>query len=218
MKYCLRQKRNLVRFINHYSEILDHASTKVHPSDELVGGKIILIKDSDKLFGIIKNEKNNLIKAGNEAYDMLFITPPSLVNDKDGYRCFKLLGEFERNNILLWDGTNDDNRLEFSVDMSESRIVQYESSRGLEGWTVCCLNYDEFMQIKERQFDPNTEGNALFLQSAEETKKKYLLNWALLPMTRAIDTLIITLKDDNNTYSESLLRLAEQHPDYVRII
>lgn len=149
---------------------------------------------------------------------MLFITPPSLVDDKDGYRCFKLLEEFERKDIRLWDGTNDDNRLEFSVDMSESRIVQYESSRGLEGWTVCCLNYDEYMQIKERQFDPNTEGNALFLQSPEETKKKYMLNWALLPMTRAIDTLIITLKDGNNTYSESLLRLAEQHLDYVKII
>lgn len=101
----------------------------------------------------------------------------------------KLLGEFERKNVLLWDETNDDNRLEFSADMSESRVVQYESSRGLEGWTVCCLNFDE-----------------------------YMLNWALLPMTRAIDTLIITLHDENNTYSESLLKIAEQHPDYVRII
>lgn len=218
LKYCLRQKRNLVRFINHYSEMLDPTSTKVHPSDELVGGKIVIVKDPDKLYETIKNEKNDLIKAGNEAYDMLLISPPSLVDSKDGKRSFKLLGEFECKNILLWDGTNDDSRLEFSVDMSESRVVQYESSRGLEGWTVCCLNFDEYMQIKESQFDPNTEGNALFLQSAEETKKKYLLNWALLPMTRAIDTLIITLKDENNTYSESLLRLAEQHPDYVRII
>lgn len=39
-----------------------------------------------------------------------------------------------------------------------------------------------------------------------------------LPMTRAIDTLIITLHDENNTYSESLLKIAEQYPDYVRII
>lgn len=218
LKYCLRQKRNLVRFINHYSEIIDPASSKVHPSDELVGGKIIIIKDSDKFYTVIKKEKNALIKAGNEPYDMLFITPPSLVDNKEGGRLFKLLGEFEHKDVRLWDGTNDENRLEFSVDMSESRVVQYESSRGLEGWTVCCLNFDEYMQIKESQFVPNTERNALFLQSSEEIKKKYMLNWALLPMTRAIDTLVITLKDENNIYSESMLRLAEQHPDYVKII
>lgn len=47
--------------------------------------------------------------------------------------------------------------------MSESRGVQYESSRGLEGWPVCCMNFDEYMQIKESQFDLSTEGNALFL-------------------------------------------------------
>lgn len=214
----MRQKRNLVRFINHYSEIIDPASSKVHPSDELVGGKIIIIKDSDKFYTVIKKEKNALIKAGNEPYDMLFITPPSLVDNKEGCRLFKLLGEFEHKDVRLWDGTNDENRLEFSVDMSESRVVQYESSRGLEGWTVCCLNFDEYMQTKESQFVPNTERNALFLQSSEEIKKKYMLNWALLPMTRAIDTLVITLKDENNIYSESMLRLAEQHPDYVEII
>lgn len=171
LKFCLRQKRNLVRFINHYSEMIDSTSTKVHPSDELVGGEIIIVKDSDKLFSTIKNEKNDLIKAGNEAYDMLFITPPSLVNSKDGNRSFKLLGEFERKNVLLWDGTNDDNRLEFSVDMSESRVVQYESSRGLEGWTVCCLNFDEYMQIKESQFDPNTEGKLRKLRHPLRSRK-----------------------------------------------
>ena len=80
------------------------------------------------------------------------------------------------------------------------------------------MNFDEYMQIKENQFDPDTEGNALFLQSAEETKKKYLLNWALLPMTRAIDTLIITLKDESSKYSGELLKLAERYPDYVSIL
>lgn len=218
LKYCLRQKRNLVSFVNHYSETIDPSSGKVYPSDELVGGKIIIIKNPDLFYRTIKTEKNELIKAGNEPYDMLFISPPSLVENEDGQRWFRLRRDFERKDILLWDGTNDDNRLEFSVDMSESRVVQYESSRGLEGWTVCCLNFDEYMQVKEKQFDPNTEGNELFLRSAEETKKKYMLNWALLPMTRAIDTLIITLKDLNNIYSDSLLKLADQHPDYVRVI
>jgi len=218
LKYCLRQKRNLVKFVNNYSEVIDSASSKVHSSDEMIGGKIVIIKNSENFYYTVKTEKNNMIKAGNAAYDMLFIVPPTLVENESGHRHFMMKGEFERKGILLWDGTNDENRLDFSADLSESRVVQYESSRGLEGWTVCCLDFDDYMQIKENQFDPDTEGNALFLQSAEEAKKKYLLNWALLPMTRAIDTLIITLRDENSKYSKSLLELAEKHPDYVNII
>lgn len=111
-----------------------------------------------------------------------------------------------------------DNRLEFSIDLNESRVLQYESARGLEGWTVCCMNFDEYMQIKEQQYDPSMEGDALLLERAEERKKKYLLNWAMIPLMRAIDTLIITLEDENSYYSRQLLKLAEQHPDYVRVL
>lgn len=218
LKQCLRQKRNLVKFINACAEVIDPTHAKVRSSDEMIGGNVIIIKDTDRIFSAITAEKRALLKAGNEAYDMLVIVPPTLVENEEGHRHFKRLAEFEHKDILLWDGTNDDNRSDFSVDLNASRVVQYESSRGLEGWTVCCFDFDEYMQIKERQFDPNTEGNALFLQSAEEKKKKYLLNWALLPMTRAIDTLIITLKDERNMYSEALLKIADQHSDYISVV
>ena len=119
---------------------------------------------------------------------------------------------------MLWDGTNADNRLEFSINLDESRVVHYESSRGLEGWTVCCMNFDEYMQIKEKQYNPDVENNALLLESAEERKSKYLLNWATIPLTRAIDTLIITLHNEKSYYSLQLLKLAEQHPDYIKVL
>lgn len=218
LKYCLRQKKNLVKFINHYMELEYPSGNKVIPSEELRGGKVIIVKDKEKLFTTIKNEKNALIKAGNVPYDLLFIVPSTMVEMVEGYRSFKLIKEFERKDILLWDGTNEDNRIEFSTNLEESRVLQYESSRGLEGWTVCCMDFDEYMKIKEQQYDPNTESNALLLESAEERKRKYLINWALIPMTRAIDTLIITLHDEQSYYSMQLLRLAEQHPDYVRVV
>lgn len=170
------------------------------------------------MFSTIKAERNELKKYGNESYDLLFIVPPTMVKNEEGHRRFSMIKEFEKKDILLWDGTNEDNRLEFSIDLNESRVLQYESARGLEGWTVCCMNFDEYMQIKEQQYDPDIEGNALLLESAEERKKKYLLNWAMIPLTRAIDTLIITLNDEKSYYSMQLLKLAEQHPDYVRVL
>lgn len=218
LRYCLRQKRNLVKFINHYSEMMELSSSKIVPSEELVGGKIIIIKDKNQFFHTIKNEKNELIKSGNESYDLLFIVPSTMVENDGLHRHFKKIKEFERKGILLWDGTNEDNRSEFAFDLNESRVLQYESARGLEGWTVCCLNFDEYMKIKEQQYDPNLESNALLLESATERKKKYLLNWAMIPLTRAIDTLIITLDDEKSYYSMQLLKLAEQHSDYVRVL
>ena len=218
LKCCLRQKRNLIKFINHYSKLLDSSCNKVIPSENLIGGKVIIIKDKEKLFHIIKTEKDQLKKAGNEPYDLLFIVPPTLVENDNGHRKFRLIKEFERNNILLWDGTNADNRIEFSINLNESRVVQYESSRGLEGWTVCCMNFDAYMQIKEKQYNSNLEANVLFLESGAERKRKYLLNWAMIPFTRAIDTLIITLDNEKSYYSMQLMILAEQNPDYVTVL
>ena len=80
------------------------------------------------------------------------------------------------------------------------------------------MDFDEFMQIKEKQFNPNEGGNPLLLESAEDRKKKYLLNWAMIPLTRAIDTLIITLQDEKSYYSAQLLNLAQQHPDYIKLL
>lgn len=218
LKHCLRQKRNLVRFNNLYSQMQNCSNHEMIPSEELFGGKIILLLNHDEFYHTLKIEKQELLKVGNEPYDMLFISPPSLVEERDGHRCFKMMKGFERNGFLLWDGTNEDNRLEFPIDLAESRVVQYESARGLEGWTVCCMYFDEYMETKEIQYNPDTEDNALFLENAEEKRRKYLLNWAQIPLTRAIDTLIITLKDKESVYSKQLLRLADEHPDFIRVI
>ncbi len=217
LKYCLRQKRNLVKFVNAFSGLLDPSRNKIIASENLVGGKVIIIENADRFYQTIKAEKNALQRLGNEAYDLLFIVPPSLVVQNEE-RCFSLYKEFEHEGLLLWDGTNENNRLEYSIDIEQSRVLQYESVRGLEGWTVCCMNYDEYMDIKEQQFIPDTKGSALFLESIEDKKKRYLVNWALIPLTRAIDTLIITLKNSDSKYSRMMLQLAKKYPDYVQVI
>lgn len=217
LRYCLRQKRNLVRFVNSYTKIMGDSHNAIVPSDSLVGGKVILILNDDEFYNVIREEKKEMLKAGNEAYDLLFITPSSLVQNELGQNSFKLLRQFEQNGLLLWDGTNENNRIDFSMDIEESRVLQYESVRGLEGWTVCCMYFDEYMELKEKAYIPDTEGNALFLESKEEKKKRFMLNWATIPFTRAIDTLIITLKNKDSAVSKQLIKLAEDHSDYIRI-
>jgi hypothetical protein len=217
LKYCLRQKRNLVKFVNLFSSEIDPSSNKIIPLEKIVGGKVLVISHQEKFFETVKKEKTELKKAGNEPYDFLFIVPYTLVDHSEGNH-FKYSDEFDKNHISLWDGTNNENRSEFPVDLDQSRVLQYESSRGLEGWTVCCINFDEFMDIKEERYVPKEEGNPLLLESPEDRYRKYILNWATIPFTRAIDTLIISLKDTESKYSKILLKLANEHPDYIQVV
>lgn len=217
LKYCLRQKRNLIKFINQYACMYTTDYNKIIPSDKMAGGKIIVIKDKTQFFDVAKKELKNIKKSENAPYDMLFLTPSTLVNH-DGERCFSMIKDFDRRGILLWDGTNENTRLEFAMDMEQARVLQYESARGLEGWSVCCIDFDEFLRIKMQQYVPTNDSNALFLESAEDKKMKYLLNWALIPFTRAIDTLIISLSDCESSEAKKIIELAEKNPDYVEII
>ena len=53
------------------------------------------------------------------------------------------------------------------------------------------------------------------LESPEERKKRYLYNWAMIPLTRAIDTLIVSLSEENANIGVILKEIAEECPDIV---
>lgn len=215
LKYCLRQKNNLIKFLNHYSELTGKYGSKMLASEKLPGGKIIVVEDKSKLFDIHRQEMKKLIEVGNIAYDMLYLVPNTMVvkNNRNNY--FKFTDEYEKEGIFFWDGTNEENRNSYSIQPDEIRLLQYDSSRGLEAWTVCCLDFDVFLESKKSIFDVEKSASSLLLESLEERKNKYLLNWAMIPMTRAIDTLIITLANSDSEIGRALKKISEECKDYV---
>ena len=213
LKYCLRQKENLVAFINAYSQKLDILGSKVLTKNNMPGGKVIITTD-DKLFDVHNQEMQRLCDAGNIAYDMLYLVPHTLVRKSYGESSFALKTQFEQNGIMVWDGTVSSNRDGYSIDAEEVRVLQYDSARGLEGWTVACLDFDEFLEEKSAEYQDGSV-DALMLESPEERKKKYLYNWAMIPLTRAIDTLVITIKNPDSKTASLLREIAEEHPDFV---
>ena len=46
-------------------------------------------------------------------------------------------------------------------------------------------------------------------------KKKSVFLWSLMPLTRPIDTLVITLKDPNSKVGQMLQQLANDYRDFV---
>jgi hypothetical protein len=145
---------------------------------------------------------------------MLYLVPHSLVCKTDGNVSFSLKKEFEKNSIFIWDGTNQDNRDNYSISSDEVRVLQYDSARGLEGWTVVCLDFDEFLREKMDEYIEEP-GDALLLESPEEKKKKYLFNWAMIPLTRAIDTLVIVIKDMDSEEARCFKEISNECSDYV---
>jgi hypothetical protein len=191
----------------------------------LIGGKIVIslkayTKELHELH--IKECKSK----GNSEYEMLFLVPPSLVTKGatiNKYQetvkssSFKLKSEFEDMGIKIWDGTSLDLRSEYVVDVNQHRLLQYESCRGLEGWTVVCLELDQFIKWKLEKFSDDGF-NELALESIDERRHKFVYLWSLIPLTRAIDTLIITIKDPRSEVATFLRKVYEENPDFIQWI
>jgi hypothetical protein len=223
-KKGLRQEVNLISFVNEYAKQAG-VVWEIEPKQELIGGKIII---STK--GYTQELHNEQLKhckdCENSEYEMMFLVPPNLVSKtqteneygkKLDVRKFKLTSEFAKMGISLWDLTNTDLRTQYAVELTQHRLLQYESCRGLEGWTVVCLELDEFIRSKFENFKEE-ETNELALESFDEKRRKFVYLWSLIPLTRAIDTLVITIKNKDTDVYKYLRKAYERYPDFIQWI
>jgi hypothetical protein len=81
----------------------------------------------------------------------------------------------------------------------------------LEGWVAVCYELDEIIRCKSQdiQIDENVIGDPHTL------RMQATYQWIMMPLTRAIDTLIITVKDTNSPIADMLRSVAKQHGDFV---
>jgi hypothetical protein len=114
----------------------------------------------------------------------------------------------------VWDGTTTAGRASFPQDVTEHRVVKYESCRGLEGWTVVCLDLDHFF---DRQLREGLKTDRDLLESPEEAALRFAARWCLIPFTRAIDTLVVQI-DPRSRLAERLLPLARTYKDFVELL
>ena len=213
---CLRQKNNLVSFILDYCNQVG-LDWRVEPKDGLGGGEIIIVAgdyDLDLHREIVKKCKD----AHCENYDILFLVPDRAIDKSDPVKPhFKLYDEFLASGIPLYDGTNPNVRNGYPVLDGTCRLFDYESCRGLEGWAVVCMGFDELIKTKRNHFViPQNDG--LALKSPKQLEDEFVYLWSLMPLTRAVDTLVITLNDKQGDMASLFRRLAVRHPDFVRFI
>ena len=62
------------------------------------------------------------------------------------------------------------------------------------------------------------ETNELALESFDEKRRKFVYLWSLIPLTRAIDTLVITIKNKESDVCKYLRKTYERYPDFIQWI
>lgn len=118
-----------------------------------------------------------------------------------------------------WLGAVDDkNKLSFPSP-NEVRIINYESCRGLEGWSVMCLNIDQFFESQANSSDAEKYllSEDMYL-TKEQRAAMYAITWVLMASTRAIDTLYLQMSQTNNEFSKLCKEYTILYPEKCIII
>ena len=206
----MRQKTNLVNFVNAFASKLNVNWNVRHTAlDQWAGGKVIVMDNYDS--NTHSRLQQDCKEAGGDNYDMLFLVPyqmaPHCAIDNNSSIKPIDLDLWKKYGICLFDGTSTDKE-QYTVDTNECRLYQYDSCRGLEGWATICFKFDVLIENKiklAKQIDFPAE---LALRSKEDREKEYAFLWSLMPLTRAIDTLVITLHDSNSMIGKILKEMA----------
>jgi hypothetical protein len=82
----------------------------------------------------------------------------------------------------------------------------------LEGWICVNIKIDDFYQYKCETFvDINEQQN---FKTDEQKKSEFATHWLLIPLTRAIDTLVLNLENPDTHLYRVLREIHTSKPDW----
>jgi hypothetical protein len=115
----------------------------------------------------------------------------------------------------VWDGTSRDVREHFPTHRDQLRFVQYDSCRGLEGWTAINFQLDTLWDYKHSQWF--SEGHVVddLYRTAGESASEHASRWVMIPLTRAIDTLVINIKPQDSFVRDALTSVYQKRRDFM---
>ena len=218
LKVCLRMKNNLVTFVNQFAQELDLLEWELSPNNDASGGKVKIYEGDlkhnmaefyDRIAAEAKSDKNEIV-------DLLTCVPPNLVDHK------KTPPSSPGRKLLetgkdIWDATSvhDGTRSSYPTNLDQFRIVQYDSCRGLEGWTTINFGLDDFFAYKYRSAQKTYMDSPNKLLSKNEYANRAAALWLMIPLTRAMDTLVININGRECQVKTALKNIAEKFPDFI---
>ena len=212
-------KANLALFVDELASELGLQNWDLEPNPEANGGRVIIVEgDLASDTELYKQLSTEAAELGNYPIDLLACVPPSMVNH----------GETQANSvpghtliaagIEVWDASDIDVREYFPTDRNAIRILQYDSCRGLEGWTVINFGFDEFWDYKFNQGMEAPPSMDDEMASPEEVATTFASRWAMIPLTRAMDTLVINVSTRSSQIKTALAQVCERRGDFTQWI
>jgi hypothetical protein len=193
---CLRMKAALAQFANALAEELGFgdyfASRELHD-------RLMRANEAD----------------GNQPVDTLVCVPPALVVREDGRGIRSVPAEKLAGwGHVVWDGVSTEVRDSYATSTQQMRVVQYDSCRGLEGWIVIALGIDEFFRYKDHSWQP-ASGQETPYGDDPAARSRFASRWLMIPLSRAVDTLVLEVGAGRSRLKEALQHVADRHPDFV---
>lgn len=219
LRRCLRMKANLTLFVADYANALGLPDWDLEPNPDVNGGRVLIVEgDLARQTTIYDEVCADAARLGNYAVDLLACVPPTLVSHENG-ETSSLLGQvLAAAGRKVWDATSLDVREHFPTDRDALRIVQYDSCRGLEGWTVINYAFDEFWEYKYRQWLAAPQEPGGLFDTPKERAIAFASRWNMIPLTRAMDTLVINVSDRQTIIRDALQAVSKQRADFTEWI
>ncbi len=213
---CMRMKANLAAFVSDMASNLGIDDWDLEPNTDAPGGRVIVVEgDLAIRSDLLQGWCDDASALGNAPVDMLACVSPLMVEaGQPGQLCRPALS-YERKGGRVWDGTSRDVREHFPTHRDQLRFVQYDSCRGLEGWTVINFQLDTLWDYKRGQWFSEDHGVDDLYRTAEETASQHASRWVMIPLTRAIDTLVINITAQPGFVANALRRVHEKRRDFV---
>lgn len=216
LRRCLRMKTNLTTFVSELANEFALRDWELEPNPEAPGGRVIIVEgDMANDVGIYQRLAAEALTLGNFPVDLLACVPPSLVKDINGHPTSLPALAVRQAGLGVWDAVSAEIRDQFPTDKSALRIVQYDSCRGLEGWTVINYGFDALWDFKYALSMSSSQPAGDLFDTPEEAAATFAARWAMIPLTRAMDTLVINVGAHASIVKSALKRVHSRRADFV---
>lgn len=213
---CMRMKANLAAFVSDMAASLGIDDWDLEPNSDAPGGRVIVVEgDLANRPELLQGWCDDARALGNAPVDMLACVSPLMVDaGRPGQLC-RPAHIYELSGGSVWDGTSRDVREHFPTHRDQLRFVQYDSCRGLEGWTTINFQLDTLWDYKRSQWF--SEGHVVddLYRTAEESASEHASRWVMIPLTRAIDTLVINIKPQDSFVRDALTSVYQKRRDFM---
>lgn len=216
---CLRMKRNLGIFANGVAKLAG-LNWEVQPNDEAAGGRVVVVEGKYADHSEVMDQLLVAAReAGNEKIDFLHCVPPSEVTLQGGHRVSNLAQALHALGHEKWDAVDLDTRRDFPRSIDAFRVVQYDSCRGLEGWTTVLEAFDEAWKWRfEKEIVEISRRESNGLVDPGRAANLAAWRWAMIALTRPIDTLVICLANKESPVADLIREAALRNPDFVSLV